>query len=453
MTKKAKGLMAGFGSVAQALWPLMESMGWKASEVMVIDASESAVEKARAMGIQAERLRVEESMGAGWIKERLEPGGALINLTVGVSSSALIEAARELGAIYVDAGIEEWESQARKGRPWTTNEERNRLLERIPKRAGEPTAMVGFGANPGLASSWVRRALRLWAAEAGEKQRDLAETGRWGKLARELDARLIQCAEKDWGRIKRDPSWGRGCGVNSWSVEGLVTEALQRGESGWGSHEGEPPPGWEIQEGEGGVQVAMMGESGAAMRVRSWTPMGGRGIGRPITHLESIGISRMLTDEESGWRPTAHYAYQVGMEASSLLDRALKGEWKTGDESHVAGPSMIEGVNELGMLICSPRMGSIWVGSRLSSEEARERVASSQATTLQVAAGLAAALKIAMESPRLGLMEPEDVDDERLLKEAARWIGDPVASRSRRVEIFGEGSPVDLSWRGWLVRK
>lgn len=108
----------------------------------------------------------------------------------------------------------------------------------------------------------------------------------------------------------------------------------------------------------------------------------------------------------------------------------------------------------MGALLMSTRLGSLWVGSRLDSASARQAVSSSSATTLQVAAGLAAAARWALEHPFEGLCEPEDLPWDWTLALAERWIGPSVMVESDLIEPLGIGAPCaerDLKIQAFLA--
>ena len=59
--------------------------------------------------------------------------------------------------------------------------------------------------------------------------------------------------------------------VNTWSVEGFVSEGLQPAELGWGTHEKWMPANGHKH--KTGCQAAIyLTQPGANTRVRSWTP-------------------------------------------------------------------------------------------------------------------------------------------------------------------------------------
>jgi homospermidine synthase len=67
--------------------------------------------------------------------------------------------------------------------------------------------------------------------------------------------------------------------------------------------------------------------------------------------------------------------------------------------------------------------GAYWYGSRLTIHEARKLAPFNNATSLQVAAGVMAGVVWAMENPRRGVCDPDDLDFQRVLEIANPYLG------------------------------
>ena len=87
--------------------------------------------------------------------------------------------------------------------------------------------------------------------------------------------------------------------VNTWSVEGFVSEGMQPAELGWGTHETWMPENARTH--ETGPQAAIyLLQPGANTRVRTWCPTPGPQYGFLVTHNESISIADYFTVRENG---------------------------------------------------------------------------------------------------------------------------------------------------------
>ena len=140
----------------------------------------------------------------------------------------------------------------------------------------------------------------------------------WGQLARKLGIKVIHIAERDTQLAAKPKEFNEF--VNTWSVDGFVSEGQQPAELGWGTHEKNFPRDGKRYDFGAGAAIYLM-QPGAATRVRTWTPKAGHFHGFLITHGEAISIADYLSVRQSSevvYRPTVHYCL-----SSERLGRGL----------------------------------------------------------------------------------------------------------------------------------
>src|SRR5207248_6654377 len=105
----------------------------------------------------------------------------------------------------------------------------------------------------------------------------------WGQLAHKLGVKGIHIAERDTQRSKKPKPMS--VFVNTWSVEGFVSEGMQPAELGWGTHERWMPDNGRPHTEGCGAAIYLL-QPGANTRVRSWCPTPGRNtaFSSPITN-------------------------------------------------------------------------------------------------------------------------------------------------------------------------
>ena len=218
-----------------------------------------------------------------------------------MSSTALIELCQQKGTLYLDTCIEPWPGgytdpdlppAARSN--YALRESALALRRRFPDG---PTAVLTHGANPGLVSHFVKRALLDLAGDAGINAAVPQTRDHWARLAQRLEVKVIHIAERDTqvAKMPKEP----GEFVNTWSIDGFVSEGSQPAELGWGTHERHFPDDGRRHDFGNGAAIYLM-RPGAATRVRSWTPLEGPYHGFLITHGELISIADFLTVREHG---------------------------------------------------------------------------------------------------------------------------------------------------------
>jgi homospermidine synthase len=421
-------VMLGFGSIGQGVLPLLKpELGIERVTIVKTKGDETGI--AAEFGARVIATPLNEGNHESVLEPLLGKGDFLLNLSVDVSSLALIKLCRRTGALYLDTCNEPW--PGRYDNPHLPPSRRSNyalredvLSWRLDKRSG-PTAVLTQGANPGLVSAFVKQALLNMAADTRTevKERPVAYED-WAALARQLEVKVIHIAERDT-QISTNRKQ-RGEFVNTWSVDGFVDEGLQPSELGWGSHERHWPHDGK-RHGFGSDAAIYLQRPGIGTRVRSWTPLEGPYHGFLVTHAESISIADHLTLRENGevvYRPTVHYAYHPCDDAVLSLHECAGKNWQVQPERRIMREEIESGMDELGVLLMGNPKGVYWYGSRLTIAGARELAPYNNATSLQVVAGVLAGMRWALENPDVGVVEPDDLDHDQVMEVATPYLGE-----------------------------
>src|SRR4029077_7272324 len=116
-------------------------------------------------------------------------------------------------------------------------------------------------------------------------------------------------------------------------------------------------------------------QPGAGTRVRSWTPTAQAQHAYLVTHNESISIADFFTLRENGkviYRPTCHYAYVPCADAVWPLHEMPGAAWQMQSHWQILGENeIVDGIDELGVLLYGHDKNAYWYGSQLSVEETR----------------------------------------------------------------------------------
>ena len=187
--------------------------------------------------------------------------------------------ARERGALYLDTCIEPWAggytdsklSVAARSN-YTMRDEALALRKTSGGGADDPTAVLTHGANPGLVSHLVKQALLNVAKDVGLEAKAPASREQWAKLAQTLGVKVIHVAERDTQVSKHPKKLNEF--VNTWSVDGFVSEGAQPAELGWGTHEKHFPADGGRHE-TGSRCAIYLNRPGASTRRAHLDPQGG----------------------------------------------------------------------------------------------------------------------------------------------------------------------------------
>ena len=424
-------VIVGFGSIGQGALPLiLRHIGITAERITIVTAHDSGGDEAAKFGVKFIRETLTRENFRRVSNPLLGRGDFLLNVSVDVSSTALIKLCWEKGAMYLDTCIEPWPGgytdptmSASKRTNYALREE---ALAMRPGNARAPTAVLTHGANPGLVSHFVKQALLNIAADTGDETVNPRARSDWGELARRLGVKVIHIAERDTqvSNIPKKPNEF----VNTWSVDGFVSEGAQPSELGWGSHEKNFPRDGKRHD-SGSLAAIYLMQPGAGTRVRTWTPIAGHFHGFCITHGESISIADYLTVREGAqvaYRPTVHYAYHPCDAAIVSLHEFAGRNWQLQDRTRILMDDIVAGIDELGVLLAGHKKNAYLYGSQLSIGEARRLAPHNSATSLQVTVACLSGMVWAMENPNAGIVEPDEMDFRRNLEICLPYLGPVV---------------------------
>ena len=428
-------VMIGFGSIGRGTLPLIERhFKFDASRMTVIDPRDDNRKLLDERGIAFVQEAVTQENYRELLTPLLTKGGGqgfCVNLSVDTSSLDLMRLCRELGVLYIDTVVEPWlgfyfDTEADNASR-TNYALRETVVREIRERPGGTTAVSCCGANPGMVSWFVKQALVNLARDLGLEFSEPAAGDRdgWARLMQKAGVKGIHIAERDT-QLTRNPKpldvfW------NTWSVEGFIAEGLQPAELGWGTHEKWMPANAREQQ-TGSRAAIFLEQPGANTRVRTWCPTPGPQYGFLVTHNEAISIADFFTVREAdgsvAYRPTCHYAYHPCNDAVLSVFEMFGAGGKAQPVQHVLDEDeLVEGKDELGVLLYGHGRNAYWYGSQLSLEEARKLAPYQNATGLQVTSAVLAGMVWALENPRAGIVDTDAMDYRSCLEVQRPYLG------------------------------
>ncbi|OGG56973.1 homospermidine synthase [Candidatus Kaiserbacteria bacterium RIFCSPHIGHO2_02_FULL_55_20] len=424
-----KLLIVGFGSIGQGVLPLiLRHIGMDRKNIRIITADELGRDVARIEGIPFSIEPLKRGNYKKVLDKYLEKGDFLLNLSVDVSSVALMEYCNKRGILYLDTVVEPWLGGYTNPKLSITERSNYGLRETmlaVKEKFGKgPTAVSTHGANPGIVSHFLKRALMHIARDTGMKTKKPESREEWAGLMRKLGVKTVHIAEYDSQVSDKPKKVGRF--ENTWSVSGFHSEGVcQPCEMGWGTHEKYFPKNGH-RHPHGCDAAIYLDQPGAKTLVRTWTPKHGPFLGRAVTHNESVSIADYYTvrkGKKATFRPTVHYAYR-SCDASILsIEECFGNNSQLQKEQYILMDDIRTGMDELGVLLMGHKKGAYWYGSQLTIEETRKLAPYQNATGLQVTVGVLGAMVWAIENPNAGVVEADEMDFERIMEVMEPYLG------------------------------
>ena len=456
--------MLGCGSVAQCTVPLLlDDLGIAPSSIHIVDFVDNRhrVADALARGVTYESGRLTRENLDEFLSARCQDGDILLDLAWNIDCPTILQWCHDNNVRYLNTSVEVWdpyEDLASTDPRDRTLYVRHQDLRRLKAKWGRPgaTAVVEHGANPGLVSHFVKRALTQMSTRmlsdgtaTGNRAAALESalaSNEFNQLAMLTGTKVIHISERDT-QLAVEPKRVNEF-VNTWSVDGLYEEGIAPAELGWGTHEKTLPKNAWQHEDDGPRNQICIAQPGMETWVRSWVPAGEiRGL--VIRHGESYTMSDHLTvwkDGNAAYRPTVHYAYCPSDVAIMSIHELLMRNYEMQPEQRILNDEIVQGEDQLGVLLMGHDYNAWWTGSILDINEARSKVPHQSATTLQVAASVLAAVKWIIAEPMQGLRVPDELPHDFILDAAGPYLGtiwsdavdwDPL--RTRR-DVFDQWS-------------
>jgi homospermidine synthase len=438
-----KILFVGYGAVAQCTLPILEKLvdvPLKNITVMDFVDQREMLRPWIAKGVTFVKAKVERHNMADILNKYVGAGDLVIDLAWNIDCCELLQWAHDRGVLYINTSVEVWdpyEGAANKHPTTRTLYYRHMNVRKLiaswdgDGKAGS-TAVLEHGANPGLISHFTKQGLLDIAkrslkdgkikGKAAKEIEKLVADRVFNELAWKLGVKVIHCSERDT-QISNVPKQVDEF-VNTWSIEGFREEGTTTAEMGWGTHE-KTLPAFAYEHKSGPKNQICLARMGINTWVRSWVPNYTIN-GMVVRHGESFTISDHLTVWKNGkavYRPTVHYAYCPADAAIISLNELRGYDYELQPNLRIMNDEITGGSDILGALLMGHSYNAWWTGSDLSIEESRRLVPHQNATTMQVAISVVAASMWMMQNPTKGVVVPDQIPHEFILKAAKPYLG------------------------------
>jgi homospermidine synthase len=437
-------LIIGCGSVSQCAIPLVvRHVDVDPKNVTIMDFvdNKKRVQDSLAKGVNYVMERVTKQNYKELLKKYVGPGDLIIDLAWNIDCISVLKWCKDNEVLYCNTSVEEWDpyKDAERNDPTRyTLYTRHMEIKKVMQTWGDnaPSAVVDHGANPGLVSHFTKHALLGIADKIiKEKPKDPrvdelkqhSKDKNFAKLAQLTGTKVIHISERDTqitDRPKRVNEF-----VNTWSIEGFFEEGVAPAELGWGTHERNIPLSAYFHKIGPRNQICLK-SIGMKTWVRSWVPCG-EITGMVIRHGEAFSISDRLTvweNDQAVYRPTVHYAYCPSNAAINSLHELEMRQFHMQEKQRIMSDEIIDGEDQLGVLLMGHDFNSWWCGSLLDIHTARALVPHQQATTMQVAISVVSAAIWMIKNPKRGFNMPDDIDHEMVLEVSMPYIS-PFVSK------------------------
>lgn len=420
-------VFVGFGAVARCLFELLpiKEPEWIGLPVVIVDPRKDLMDDPiiKNGGKYTNQITLinepltRDNLSTFFDKYVLREA-VVFDLSYRINTCEIVSECNKRQCIYANTSIDEWEEGVVED--WEEDDMEKYSLAYMREHLREKckhhstTAILNHGMNPGLVSHFSKHAIKtLYAQIYGEK-----EEKDYSIMAKKLGLTTIHISERDTQKTHLQVSEKRL--INTWSVKGLFDESIDPVQISWGSHEDQSFEWFDESHIRKYGQV-FIPIRGMQMKLRSYEPMGGHLIGSCIPHAESASLSKLINRDD--YRISVYYVYNLPdvAKVSTHHMESLNDDY----DYYVLKAKDIKqgGYDSVGCLMFFEGK-RIWIGAVQPVERAMKLNPEINGTCLQVAVSILASVKWGLENPNKGIIDPEDIDSEFVLKYCDYWMGD-----------------------------
>ena len=359
----------------------------------------------------------------------------IINVSVNVDSIDILRFAKERDAYYIDTSIEQYEDHIRKDvrdinsySDFKLNNLFHQNIEAMKAlKNSKKTRVVSGGFNPGMIQEYVKKGLKIYGGYHGL----YLEKGDYAKLGNKLGLKEIQIVEYDSQIFKKGIVSKKDAFVSDWSAIGFQEEASDLCMVALSNSDMAKLGDSVIKPEEKGfanTHVGFLPHRGMNVYRKSITvdhngnPFEYEGM--LIPHAEVVSLSEFFTYK--GDCPSIMYIYRPCKSAIKGLEYFKKNNYKIlAKEKVVLNEDVVDGWDSIGALLHFENGERFWSGCVLGKEDVDKMGFKSNATIIQVAGFMNAAIKWVL-SPKgvdKGLINAEDINHEFIFKHASKYMG------------------------------
>lgn len=406
-------LILGYGCLGQCILPLLiNHINLDGSKITILekDNNKHVFDKRhKNSNINYVKLEITKKNYKDILQKYVVPGGLLINCSVDVDSVSILTWCMENNVMQIDTSLETWADN-----PASLNSDKtlyylHQLVRKEMKKfSNGPTCVVTHGANPGYVSHLTKRGLLDLAKSKNIIFTVPKNKEDWAQLMKAVGVKTIHISEQDTQRINKPKKFNEF--VNTWSCHGFYNESITPAELGWGKHEEVLPAGGHVQ-----GNTVYLAQPGIHVMVKSWVPNGGEFEGYCIRHSESITINEYFTTYDKTYSPSVYYVYQPCESTVDSLNELINRNLCLQNSTRIIKSEITSGMDELGVLFLGDDF-AWWHGSQMTIENANQLVYGENATSVQVAGSMIAAIIWMIKNPQKGYVEPEEIPFNEILE-------------------------------------
>ncbi|MFA5687443.1 MAG: saccharopine dehydrogenase NADP-binding domain-containing protein [Bacilli bacterium] len=431
-------IILGYGLVGKSVLRLLKKeIDFDFNKLYVIEQNKEDLEQFLLEGGKKENYLVHKVTFENYkeiYSKYLNKGDALLDFSEGIKNIDSFSWCLEKGVYYLSTSESCWPHEDSSFSLYANFVEIKKLRKKYKR--GYPSTVLQYGCNPGLVSTYAKLALHeiincSTHEDIVNKKTfllDLIKQDKYAQVAKLLEIETIIISDHDTSSVNGLDDKNTTL-YNTWSPSGLYDEAFSRVELSLGTnfnHSKILKSVYKYNQKDG---YCMLNKIGVETLEETYAP-NGKFFGHIIAHEETISLGSYfaLTNifKKLKYMPSVYFIYRPSEIALSGLAKAKLSGNKAPTSYVRLSDTLTRGEEYVGVIMHSSKYGNYYLGSGVEINKLRSVYPQETPTIIQVTASCVAAFKWMIDHPYEGIVLPEEIPVEFIVKNTKKYLGDYV---------------------------
>ncbi len=425
----------GYGMVGQSFLRLLKrEVTFDYKQLFVVDMSKENVEEFISEGGFLENyltIHITKQNYLQVYQKHLQKGDVLFDFLENTRNIDTLSWCMENGVLYLNTSDSSWPEEDSHTTSYDNFIHLQKLLKKYQK--GFPTAVIEIGCNPGLVSLFVKQGLKkivssnhnFYEKETKVKLDSLIKNKNYNQLAQSLGVDTVIISDYDTLSINSN-NQNDDILYNTWSPSGLYDEAVSNIEFSLGNDFNLDLIKDKVKLFNPKDGYCLLNIKGVDTLEKTYSPYG-YFEGHIITHEETLSLGSYLSVFDSKgnllYNPTVYFSYRPSEMAFRALKAVKRKNYQRPSSFVRLKNNLSSGGEYVGVIINTKLFGAYYYGSGVELNVLKQNYPKETPTIIQVTATAISAFKWMLDNPNEGLLFPEQLNEDLILKAALKYLG------------------------------
>lgn len=435
---KNKIVILGYGLVGKSVLRLLkEEIVFDFKKLLIIEQNKDDLDQFLFEGGAKENFIVAKVTFDNYqdiYAKYLKQGDVLLDFSEGVKNIDSFSWCLDHGVFYLSTSESCWPHEDDSFSLYEHFKKIKKLRKKY--KNGYPSAVLQYGCNPGLVSTYAKLAIREIINHSNHADivnnkpalLKMIENKLYAQVAEFLQIETILISDHDTSGVNGIDDENSAL-YNTWSPSGLYDEAFAYVEFSLGTNFNVDKISHNIKKYSKKDRACMLNKLGVETLEETYAP-NGKFFGHIIAHEETISLGSYFSlhnvFNKLIYMPSIYFIYRPSEIALSGLNKAKLSGNKIPTSFIRLSETLTRGGEYVGVILSSHKFGTYYLGTGIEINKLRRLYPKETPTIIQVSASCVSAFKWIIENPHEGIILPEEIPVDFILQNTAKYLGEYV---------------------------